>query len=90
MIGIVWRVREGVPQMSLSYIYFFAYFAVNDEPWQFRSTLLLISRITGMYGPPQRCKRKTSNGKVVCANVFGLEWSRRLRAMMDVRSLSSL
>ena len=57
MIGIVWRVREGVPR-CLSYIYFFAYFAVNDEPWQFRSTLLLISRIIGMYGPPQSCKRK--------------------------------
>jgi len=28
--------------------------------------------------------------QMVCANVFGLEWSQRLRAMMDVRSLSSL
>jgi hypothetical protein len=27
--------------------------------------------------------------QLVCANVFGLQWSYRLRAMMDIRSLSS-
>jgi hypothetical protein len=33
----------------------------------------------GMYGPPQRCKRKFENDSGVCANVFGLNgiyWSR--------------
>ena len=33
---------------------------------------------------------KNEEWQMVCANVFGLEWSQRLRAMMDVRSLSSL
>jgi hypothetical protein len=33
---------------------------------------------------------KSEEWQMVCANVFGLEWSQRLRAMMDVRSLSSL
>jgi hypothetical protein len=28
-----------------------------------------------MYGPPQSCKRKTKERQLVCANVFGLEWS---------------
>src|SRR6202521_3459809 len=32
---------------------------------------------------------KNEEWQVVCANVFGLQWSQRLRAMMDVRSLSS-
>jgi hypothetical protein len=32
---------------------------------------------------------KNEEWQLVCANVFGLEWSQRLRAMMDVRSLSS-
>ena len=46
-----------------------------------------LAALTGMYGPPQRCKRKTKQWQLVCPNVFGLEWSQRLRAMMDVRSL---
>ena len=47
-----------------------------------------MSHIVGMYGPPQSCKRKTENNSLVCANVFGLWWSQRLRAMMDsARSL---
>jgi hypothetical protein len=33
---------------------------------------------------------KNEEWQMVCANVFGLEWSQRLRAMMDVRSLWSL
>jgi hypothetical protein len=33
---------------------------------------------------------KNEEWQMVCANVFGLEWSQRLRAMMDVRSLLSL
>jgi hypothetical protein len=33
---------------------------------------------------------KNEELQMVCANVFGLEWSQRLRAMMDVRSLWSL
>jgi hypothetical protein len=32
---------------------------------------------------------KNDQWQLVCANVFGLEWSPGLRAMMDVRSLSS-
>jgi hypothetical protein len=35
-------------------------------------------------------KAKNEEWQMVCANVFSLEWSQRLRAMMDVRSLSSL
>ena len=42
-----------------------------------------------MYGPPQSCKRKTKKWQMVCANVFGLEWSQGLRTLMDIRSLSS-
>jgi hypothetical protein len=33
---------------------------------------------------------KNEEWQLVCANVFGLEWSQGLRAMMDIRSLSSL
>jgi hypothetical protein len=32
---------------------------------------------------------KNEEWQLVCANVFGLQWSQRLRAMMDIRSLSS-
>ena len=32
---------------------------------------------------------KNEEWQMVCANVFGLEWSQRLRAMMEIRSLSS-
>jgi hypothetical protein len=32
---------------------------------------------------------KNEQWQLVCANVFGLEWSQQLRAMMDIRSLSS-
>jgi len=33
---------------------------------------------------------KNEEWQMVCANVFGLWWSQRLRAMMDIRSPSSL
>jgi hypothetical protein len=33
---------------------------------------------------------KNEHWQLVCANVFGLQWSRRLRAMMDIRSPSSV
>src|SRR6202011_3183337 len=33
---------------------------------------------------------KNEQWQLVCANVFGLKWSRRLRAMMDIRSPSSV
>jgi len=33
---------------------------------------------------------KNEKWQMVCANVFGLEWSQGLRAMMDIRSPSSL
>jgi len=44
--------------------------------------------LIGMHRPPQSCKRNRimAGGR---ANVFGLEWSRRLPAMMDIRSPSS-
>jgi hypothetical protein len=32
---------------------------------------------------------KNEEWQLVCANVFGLQWSQGLRAMMDFRSLSS-
>ena len=32
---------------------------------------------------------KNERWQLVCANVFGLHWSQRLRAMMDIRSPSS-
>jgi hypothetical protein len=33
---------------------------------------------------------KNEKWQLVCANVFGLQWSHRLRAMMDIRSPSSV
>jgi hypothetical protein len=52
------------------------------------TTMAGANDLTGMYGPPQSCKRKTEKDKLVCANVFGLWWSQRLLAMMDsARSL---
>jgi hypothetical protein len=33
---------------------------------------------------------KNEEWQLVCANVFGLQWSQGLRAMMDIRSLSSV
>jgi hypothetical protein len=33
---------------------------------------------------------KNEEWQVVCANIFGLEWSQGLRAMMDIRSPSSV
>lgn len=38
----------------------------------------------------RKCKRKNEEWQVVCANVFGLWWSQRLLAIMDIRALSSL
>jgi hypothetical protein len=32
---------------------------------------------------------KNEQWQLTCANVFGLKWGQRLRAMMDIRSLSS-
>ena len=34
----------------------------------------------GMYGPPPFCKRKVRMTELVCANVFGLDWSSELLA----------
>jgi hypothetical protein len=33
-----------------------------------------------MYGPPPFCKRKVRMTGLVCANVFGLDWSSELLA----------
>jgi len=35
---------------------------------------------TGMYGPPPFCKRRMRMTELVCANVFGLDWSSELLA----------
>jgi hypothetical protein len=42
----------------------------------------------GMYGPPPRRKRKMDD-RLVCANVYGLCWSKELRARMECAALSS-
>ena len=34
-------------------------------------------RLSGMYGLPLNCKRKMSETRLVCANVYGLHWSKR-------------
>jgi hypothetical protein len=34
-----------------------------------------VESLSSMYGPPQSRKRKTKERQLVCANVFGLEWS---------------
>jgi hypothetical protein len=49
-----------------------------------------MSAIIGKYGPPRSCKRKTEKDKLVCANVFGLWWSQRLLALMELRPRSLL
>jgi hypothetical protein len=53
--------------------------AEDDEEFafcRFRSC----SGQSGMYGPPPFCKRKVRMTELVCANVFGLYWSRELLA----------
>ena len=37
----------------------------------------------------RRVASENEEWQLVCANVFGLQWSQRPRAMMDIRSLSS-